>query len=73
MFYITGKHTRAAGKSQLSKLWYDVPPREFPAQRWVREQYGFRLPPLYVRPRDQPARREFPAKRWVRMRAVGGV
>ena len=50
--------------------WYNRPARPFPALVWVRQRYGFRLPPLRFCPQaDQPeGLRPFPAKVWVEQR-----
>jgi hypothetical protein len=56
--------------SSASIPWYNRPPREFPVKRWMRQRYGFSLPPLAVAPPTPPARvamperRRFPAKVW---------
>ena len=65
--------------SNGSVPWYNVPAREFPIKRWLRQRYGFILPPLvFARPAAQfwPGaaalqRREFPAQRWLRARQAG--
>ncbi len=51
--------------------WYNRPPREFPAQKWLKQRYGFILPPLVFASPAPPARvatlerRRFPALLWV--------
>ncbi len=57
--------------------WYNLPPREFPARRWVQQRYGFVLPPLFfAQPAHVPCtslvRRPFPAKVWLKKRQAGG-
>ncbi len=61
--------------SSGSVPWYARQPREFPAQRWLRERYPFRVtfaPSITSRaqPEGQATAgpREFPAKRWLRER-----
>jgi hypothetical protein len=58
--------------------WYNLPAREFPALRWLRQQYPFTVSPaLFARPAVQPAypstpvRRPFPAKVWVLEQRAG--
>ncbi len=59
--------------SKIALPWYDVPAREFPAKRWLRQRYRFDLPPLRFRPACPPEQREFPALAWVRARQMDGA
>jgi hypothetical protein len=50
--------------------WYNLPPREFPAKRWLRQHYGFTVS-LSVFARQSvalPMPRRFPALVWVESR-----
>ena len=55
--------------------WYNRPAREFPAKRWLRQRYGFTVPPLaFARLRGSqpiPAWRRFPALVWAEERRAG--
>ena len=54
--------------------WYNMPPREFPARRWLRARYPFLVSPLVFAQAaasaasDGAARRDFPAKVWLTAR-----
>ncbi len=58
--------------------WYNVPAREFPIKRWLRQRYGFILPPLAFAPPARrasaaaPEQRRFPALVWLEQRQQGG-
>src|SRR5579885_1672873 len=54
--------------------WYNVPAREFPVTRWLRQRYGFSLPPLVLARSARrasaaaPEQRRFPALVWLEQR-----
>jgi hypothetical protein len=58
--------------------WYNIPAREFPIKRWLRQRFGFILPPLAFAPPASPAsaappeQRRFPALVWAEQRQAGG-
>ncbi|HEU5366906.1 MAG TPA: hypothetical protein VFU69_00515 [Ktedonobacterales bacterium] len=58
--------------SHGSVLWYDVPAREFPVKRWLRQRYPFNVSPASVARLDALAApaapasgRHFPALVWL--------
>ncbi|HEY7357774.1 MAG TPA: hypothetical protein VH590_14955 [Ktedonobacterales bacterium] len=64
--------------SSQSIPWYNIPAREFPTKRWLRQRFGFILPPLAFAPPARPAsaatleQRRFPALVWAEQRRAGG-
>jgi hypothetical protein len=60
--------------SSQSIPWYNVPPRRFPAKRWLEQRYPFIVSPaIFARWAETPAaptsRRRFPALVWLEARA----
>ncbi len=61
--------------SSSSIPWHNRPAREFPAQVWLRQRYGFVVASIvWARYAPYAGPREFPAKRWLRerLRRAGG-
>ncbi|HEY7358785.1 MAG TPA: hypothetical protein VH590_20020 [Ktedonobacterales bacterium] len=56
--------------------WYNLPPREFPAQKWLKRRYPFSVSPsVFARHAATPAAtwRPFPALLWLAQRErLGG-
>ena len=52
--------------------WYNVPPRPFPAKRWLETRYPFRVSPSALARHGghatAPGRRAFPALVWLEQR-----
>ncbi len=57
--------------------WYNVPAREYPIKRWLRERYGFSVPTsALARYAPRPVvwrQRRFPAQVWLEEQRAGGL